>query len=245
MFTQNIIIHTSNIKEERKKPNSTWLKRVRIPHMQKISQNMSLVRRPCKDAGIFWQEKLWIPKPRLNLGPIISAPAAKGNFSTSPHNSHHLWDLRLWRHTWGILLLKFIRVFTCFVPVFRQSTFCLPDAHCNTGLLAFCKIVCRAWKEPKTIHVQNRNRLLNARMVQKRILLHALASATPLLYSKMDCILQWPKPKTFMSTFVLIWHKAKQACRLFLHPLLPSSCLHHPVLAEANRPTYQFLKTVM
>lgn len=47
-------------------------------------------------------QKLWV-----NLAPIISAPAAKGNFSNSPRDSHHRRGCGLWRHTQGELLSNF------------------------------------------------------------------------------------------------------------------------------------------
>lgn len=65
------------------------------------SQNMSPGPTPGSHTACLAREaaktktwlKLWIPKAQLNLALIISAPAAKGNFSTSPHNSHHFWGL--------------------------------------------------------------------------------------------------------------------------------------------------------
>ena len=117
MFTINIIIHLCRTSEE----NITW------PEMSQDSflVNMCHVaRQPWSHRRCLVKEvvkiktwlKMWILKLWLNLGPIISAPAAKGNFSTTPHNSHHFWGLGLWRHTRGILLLKSDRVSGSFVP---------------------------------------------------------------------------------------------------------------------------------
>lgn len=63
-------------------------------------------------------QKLW-----LNLGPIISAPAAKGNISASPHNSHHLWGFGLWRHTRCRLLLNSDGASQSFVPFSDKARF--------------------------------------------------------------------------------------------------------------------------
>lgn len=63
-------------------------------------------------------QKLW-----LNLGPIISAPAAKGNISASPHNSHHLWGFGLWSHTRCRLLLNSDGVSRSFVPSSDKARF--------------------------------------------------------------------------------------------------------------------------
>lgn len=93
------------------------------PHAENLSKHVTLSDDPSR-TGAVWREELWrsklgsrceYQKLRLNLGPIISAPAAKGNFSTSPLNSHHLWGLGLWRHTRGILLLESDRVSASFV----------------------------------------------------------------------------------------------------------------------------------
>lgn len=83
---------------EKKKNHLTWNVSGFLT-CRKTFKMCHVVRRPrshrrCLVRGAVkiktWLE-MWIPKLRLNLGPIISAPAAKGNFSTSPHDSHHLW----------------------------------------------------------------------------------------------------------------------------------------------------------
>lgn len=85
--------------QDLREKNITWWKWIRNPHVQKLSLNMSrsqstlLTYRRCLLGEVVkiksWLE-LRIPKLWLNLGPIISASAAKGNFLTSPYNSHHL-----------------------------------------------------------------------------------------------------------------------------------------------------------
>lgn len=77
-------------------------------------------------------------KLQLNLGPIISAPAAKGNFLTGPHNSHRSWG------DWGYgdtLEATFSWSLTgCLGPLSqfcRQSTSCLWDACLTPGHVSF------------------------------------------------------------------------------------------------------------
>lgn len=76
---------------------------------------------------------MWIPKLQLNLGPIISAPAAKGNFLTAPHNG-------VWGYTDTVMAYyssSLDWVSRSFVPVFRQRTFCLQDTRLTRGQVSF------------------------------------------------------------------------------------------------------------
>lgn len=131
-MTANVYLkhHNPHVWDLRK--NITW------PEMgqdssraENMSKYVTQSDEPARTGAVGWEE-LWrsklgsrceYQKLRLNLGPIISAPAAKGNFSTSPHNSHHLWGLGLWRHTRGILLLKSDRVSRSIVPFSDKARF--------------------------------------------------------------------------------------------------------------------------
>lgn len=167
MFTINIIIHTC---KTRAKQHLTW-NRSELLTCRKYVKICHLVRRPCRLVRDVvkiktWLE-MWIPKLQLNLGPIISAPAAKGNFSTSPHYSHHLWGLGLWRHTRGILLLKSDGMSRSFVPVFRlQKAHFVSKMHIlPLAILASSMFFAELSVQPQTSHWHSRTRAWNAHLV--------------------------------------------------------------------------------
>ena len=83
-----------------------------------------------------WLE-MQIPKLQLNLGPIISAPAAKGNFVTGPRSSHHTRGRGVMETH---LRQKSHWVSRSFVPVSRQSPFCLWDAGAGSFFSVYALI---------------------------------------------------------------------------------------------------------
>lgn len=101
-------------------------------HAEKLSNCVTLPGDPLCTGVVWsewWRSKLALrgehQKHCLNLGPIISAPAAKGNFSTSTHNSLHLQGF--WRHTGFMPLLNSDRVSSSFVPFSDKAHLvCLP-----------------------------------------------------------------------------------------------------------------------
>lgn len=131
-------------------------------------------------------QKVW-----LNLGPIISAPAAKGNISTSPHNSHHVWGFGVWRHTQGILLLNSDRVSRSFVPFSDKARFV-----CNMQVLPLVMLASLMFMQNRltvwlqTFHWQNITSAWTAHIVQNTIILNGLANTKSLLDFKMD-LLRW------------------------------------------------------
>lgn len=204
-------------------------------------------------TGAVWWEELWrsklgsrceYQKLRLNLGPIISAPAAKGNFSTSPHNFHLLWGLGLWRHTQGILL-KSDRVSRSFCPFVRQNTFCLQDACLTAGHVSLFNVYAE-WLSNTTLNIAlaERTWVWNAHIVHKTTIWNKLANAKSLLSFKTDLC----SSEFFMSAFVcrcrFYTMQSRHAGYFYSLPTLPLSLISVAQLLyepEANQLAHQSL----
>lgn len=212
-------------------------------HAENLSKYVTLSDDPTCTGAVWWE--LWrsklgsrceYQKPRLNLGPIISAPAAKGNFSTSPHNSHHLWGFGLWRHTQGVLLLDSDRMPRSFVLFFRQSMFCLQDAQ--LAMVTFISSMFMQSElslQSQAFHWQNKTEAWNAHMVHKTIILNDLSNAKSLSDFKMDLLHSVvPCQSFFTCAFVCrCWFytmQSRHAGYFYSLPSLPLSHIGHTTL---------------
>lgn len=110
--------------------------------------------------------KMGIPKLQLNLDPIIAAPAAKGNVSTRPHCSLHLWGLGC-GDTLEANLSSSDRVSRSFVPLSDKVYFVCKMHFLPLAMLVSVLVYAVNYQYNLKMAKQNSSLKLNALVEQK------------------------------------------------------------------------------